>query len=80
MRFVGDIVAAVVAETREQAVDAAEAVIVDYEPLPVVTTRGGGAGARRADPVPRARLQRLLRDRRSARTSTPSRAPRRSPR
>jgi carbon-monoxide dehydrogenase large subunit len=36
VRFVGDIVAAVVAETRSQAVDAAEMVIVDYEPLPVV--------------------------------------------
>jgi len=36
VRFVGDIVAAVVAETRTQAVDAAEAVIVDYDPLPVV--------------------------------------------
>ncbi len=36
VRFVGDIVAAVVAETRAQAVDAAEQVIVDYEPLPVV--------------------------------------------
>ena len=38
VRFVGDIVAAVVAETRVQAVDAAESVIVDYEALPVVTT------------------------------------------
>jgi carbon-monoxide dehydrogenase large subunit len=36
VRFVGDIVAAVVAETRGQAVDAAELVVVDYEPLPVV--------------------------------------------
>jgi carbon-monoxide dehydrogenase large subunit len=36
VRFVGDIVAAVVAETRAQAVDAAEMVIVDYEPLPAV--------------------------------------------
>src|SRR6516225_6543380 len=37
VRFVGDAVAAVVAETREAAVDAAEAVIVEYEPLePVV--------------------------------------------
>ncbi len=36
VRFVGDIVAAVVAETRAQAVDAAELVIVDYEPLPAV--------------------------------------------
>jgi carbon-monoxide dehydrogenase large subunit len=36
VRFVGDIIAVVVAETRAQAVDAAEAVIVDYEPLPAV--------------------------------------------
>ncbi len=34
VRFVGDIVAAVVAETRAQAIDAAEAVVVDYDPLP----------------------------------------------
>ena len=36
-RFVGDAVAAVVAATREQAQDAAERVLVDYEPLPAVT-------------------------------------------
>jgi len=36
VRFVGDIIAAVVAETRTQAVDAAEAVIVDYDPLPAL--------------------------------------------
>ena len=36
VRFVGDIVAMVVAETKAQAVDAAETVIVDYDPLPVV--------------------------------------------
>jgi carbon-monoxide dehydrogenase large subunit len=36
VRFVGDIVAAVVAETRAQAVDAAEMVIVDYDPLPAL--------------------------------------------
>ena len=36
VRFVGDIVAMVVAETKAQAVDAAEAVVVDYDPLPVV--------------------------------------------
>jgi carbon-monoxide dehydrogenase large subunit len=36
VRYVGDIVAAVVAETRAQAVDAAETVIVDYEPLSAV--------------------------------------------
>ncbi|MDE0216578.1 MAG: xanthine dehydrogenase family protein molybdopterin-binding subunit, partial [bacterium] len=32
--FVGDIVAAVVTETREQGMDAAEAVFVDYDPRP----------------------------------------------
>ncbi len=36
VRFVGDIVAAVVAETKGQAVDGAEVVVVDYEPLPAV--------------------------------------------
>src|SRR5437763_3263632 len=36
VRFVGDIVAAVVAETRAQAVDAAETVVVEYEPLPAL--------------------------------------------
>jgi aerobic carbon-monoxide dehydrogenase large subunit len=36
VRFVGDIVAVVVAETKAQALDAAEAVVVDYDPLPVV--------------------------------------------
>ncbi|MEC7828986.1 MAG: xanthine dehydrogenase family protein molybdopterin-binding subunit [Actinomycetota bacterium] len=34
VRFVGDIVAAVVAESHSQAVDAAEQIIVDYDPLP----------------------------------------------
>jgi carbon-monoxide dehydrogenase large subunit len=36
VRFVGDIVAVVVAETRAQAVDAAELVVVDYDPLATV--------------------------------------------
>ncbi|RKQ84917.1 carbon-monoxide dehydrogenase large subunit [Solirubrobacter pauli] len=36
VRFIGEPVAVVVAETREQAVDAAQAVWVDYEDLPVV--------------------------------------------
>jgi carbon-monoxide dehydrogenase large subunit len=36
VRFVGDMVAAVVAETRAQAVDAAEMVVVDYDPLPPI--------------------------------------------
>jgi carbon-monoxide dehydrogenase large subunit len=37
VRFVGEAVAAVLAETREQAKDALEAIEVDYEELPVVT-------------------------------------------
>ncbi|MFM9131181.1 MAG: xanthine dehydrogenase family protein molybdopterin-binding subunit [Actinomycetota bacterium] len=36
VRFVGDIVAAVISTTKTQGLDAAEAVIVDYDPLPVV--------------------------------------------
>ena len=36
MRYIGDPVAVVAAETREQALAAAAAVMVDYEPLPVV--------------------------------------------
>ena len=37
VRFVGEIVAIVLAESRERSVDAAELVIVDYDPLPAVT-------------------------------------------
>lgn len=37
VRFVGDAVAVVVAETRQQAYDALEKIQVEYEPLPVVT-------------------------------------------
>src|SRR5579885_649882 len=36
VRVVGEIVAVVLAETRSQAVDAAEAVDVDYDPLPAL--------------------------------------------
>jgi carbon-monoxide dehydrogenase large subunit len=39
VRFVGDIVAAVVAETGPQAVDAAETVVIDVDPLPVVVSQ-----------------------------------------
>jgi carbon-monoxide dehydrogenase large subunit len=38
VRFVGDAVAVVVAETRAQAVDATDAVVVDYDPLPAAVT------------------------------------------
>jgi len=40
VRFVGDIVAAVVAETRAQAVDGAETIEIEYEPLPAVLDAG----------------------------------------
>ena len=40
VRYVGDAVAAVIAETRAQAQDAAEAILVEYEPLPAVTDVG----------------------------------------
>lgn len=36
VRFVGEVVAAVVAETSAQAADAAESIVVEYEPLPAV--------------------------------------------
>jgi len=36
VRFIGEPLAVVVADTRASAVDAAEAVLVDYDPLPVV--------------------------------------------
>jgi carbon-monoxide dehydrogenase large subunit len=38
VRYVGEPVALIVADTRAQAVDAAEQIVVDYKPLPAVTT------------------------------------------
>ena len=43
VRYVGDPVACVVAETAKQARDAAEAVLLDIDPLPAVTTAGAAA-------------------------------------
>ncbi len=48
MRWAGEAVALIVAETRDQALDAAELVAVDYAPLPAVT----GAAAARAPGAP----------------------------
>ena len=45
VRFVGDIIAAVVAESRAQATDAAQEVIVDVDPLPVVINALDGLSA-----------------------------------
>jgi carbon-monoxide dehydrogenase large subunit len=42
VRFAGDIVAAIVAETKGQAADAADAVIVEYDALPTITTAMAG--------------------------------------
>ncbi len=82
VRWVGDYVAFVVAETYLQAVDAAELIEVDYEPLPGhgLDRRGGGAG--RAAGVGRLPGQHLLRssgrrqgrDRRRLRRRRPCRA------
>src|SRR5207244_8872549 len=44
VRYVGDPVALVVAETRAQAEDAAERVVIDYEPLPSVTATAEAIG------------------------------------
>ncbi len=41
VRWVGDYVAFVVAETQSQALDAAEMIAVDYEPLPAIVSTGG---------------------------------------
>ena len=48
VRYVGDPVAFVVAETLAQARDAGEAVVLDIDPLPAVTERRGSGKARRA--------------------------------
>jgi carbon-monoxide dehydrogenase large subunit len=49
VRWVGDYVAFVIAETRHQAMDAAELIAVDYEPLPAVvsTAEAAASGAPR---------------------------------
>jgi carbon-monoxide dehydrogenase large subunit len=44
VRYVGDPVALVVAETRAQAEDAAELIAIDYEPLPSVTSTAEAIG------------------------------------
>ena len=61
VHYQGDGVAVVIADTRAHAVDAAELVDVDYEPLDVDRRRRGG-GAGRRDARPRgARHERLVR-------------------
>ena len=55
VRYVGEAVAAVVAETREQARDAAEAIDVRYEPLPTVADLADAIAQGRAARVARRR-------------------------
>ena len=45
VRYAGEPVALVVAETRAQALDAAEQIVVDYIPLPAVTTAGAACAS-----------------------------------
>ena len=47
VRFVGEAIAVVVADTLAQAEDAAEAVVGDYDPLPAGDRPGDGARTRR---------------------------------
>ena len=57
VRFVGEPVALVVAETRGAALEAADAVLVDYHELPVVTDPRRRHAAGRADGVGRGARQ-----------------------
>ncbi len=61
VRFAGEIVAVVLAESREQSVDAAELVIVDFDPLDPVTDAAVAAEGR--DPPVRGRRQQRVRSR-----------------
>ena len=68
VRYVGQPVVAVVAEDRYQAADAAELVVIDYDPLPG-RRRSGGEHPRRGAAVPRCR------DERRAASGRPRRKP-----
>ena len=90
VRFVGDYVAFVVAETKNQAMDAAELIEVDYEILPAMVATAGRRQARRDARLGRLQGQHLLRgdprrqgqDRRGLRQGRPcgEGAPRHQPR
>ena len=67
VRLVGEIVAIVVSEDRATGADAAELVMVDYDPLPVVVDRRRGAEGRDA-PLPGRRIERRRPDAASRRT------------
>ena len=77
VRFVGDPVACVIAETVAQAKDAAEAVALDIEPLPAVLSARDAAQAGRAAALRRG-AQAISRS--TITTATPTRSPKPSPR
>ena len=58
VRYVGEPVVGVVAESRYLAEDALELIEIDYEPLPVVIDPGAGCASRRAAAARRGRHQR----------------------
>ncbi len=79
VHHVGDAVAFVVADTLDQARDAAEAIEIDWEPLPHVIGAEAALAAERAAGLARPAGQSRLRGRRSAtrsKTKRPSRRPR----
>ena len=77
VRYVGDIVAVVVAETPYQAYDALDLIDVDYEPLPAVVDPGAGRRSRARRSCTRtSRTTKRSTGRSPAATSTPrSRTP-----
>ena len=75
VRFVGDTVAVVVAETKAQAVDAAEAVIVDYDPLAAVVDMEAALAPDAPLQFDDDRLERRACGDRDATAATRSRAP-----
>ena len=80
VRFVGDIVAAVVATSKAEAVDAADTVVVDYERLATGCHRGAGTDRRRSRSCFRSMVRTCASAPTMAPMSTRSRAPTPSPR
>ena len=73
VRLVGDIVAVIVAETLAQAVDAAEVVVVDIDPLPAIIDPEAARDRGCAPAVRGARVERGVRDRDRPRGRRPAR-------
>ena len=75
VRFVGEQVVAVVAEHRRQAVDAADAVVVEYEPLAAVVDPERAFDARGPQPIRRGRVEPVVLPRRPLRRQPSSPMP-----